>query len=127
MDLVLKILVPLLVIYFFANDDLLFLRANKVESRVMLSILNNYCKTLGQVINHDKSSVLFGKGVLEALKCHLEGILGCIDTMNRRNILGCHIYKVVQKWKLWGLSEKRLCPSYKVGTKTYSQKQARRC
>ncbi|XP_021716023.1 uncharacterized protein LOC110683928 [Chenopodium quinoa] len=49
----------------FADDSLLFTRANRQECSVVVDILNQYEKASGQKINNEKSEVSFIKGSAE--------------------------------------------------------------
>jgi len=45
----------------FADDNLLFFRADEEQSRAVKEVLSRYCKATGQLINFNKCSVLFNK------------------------------------------------------------------
>lgn len=47
----------------FANDSLLFTRANRHEYQIIVDILNQYEVTSGKKINYEKSEVSFSKWV----------------------------------------------------------------
>jgi len=49
--------------FLFADDNLFFCKADTEQCKTVMDIIVNYCKTLGQKINFNKSSVLFGKRV----------------------------------------------------------------
>ena len=53
---------------FFAEDSLLFLRADKPQAERMKEILEGYEKMAGQKINFHKSAILFGKRSPEGMK-----------------------------------------------------------
>ncbi|XP_056695804.1 uncharacterized protein [Spinacia oleracea] len=59
----------------FADDILLFARANRRECQKIVDILNIYEAASGQKINYDKSEVSFSKGVCESRKGELLDIL----------------------------------------------------
>lgn len=46
----------------FANDHLIFCKANRKTARHVKTILDNYCNVSGQVVNLHKSMVKFSKG-----------------------------------------------------------------
>ncbi|XP_027157917.1 uncharacterized protein LOC113759541 [Coffea eugenioides] len=48
---------------FFADDSLIFCKANREEASELFQILRNYEKGLGQSINLEKSSVFFSSNV----------------------------------------------------------------
>jgi len=45
----------------FADDSLLFFKADERQTRAVKDALSRYCKATGQLINFDKCSVLFNK------------------------------------------------------------------
>ena len=53
---------------FFADDSLIFTKATIEECNAMLQILQTYEKALGQVINFEKSAILFSPNVRRELK-----------------------------------------------------------
>ncbi|KAL2937830.1 hypothetical protein RDABS01_021279 [Bienertia sinuspersici] len=59
----------------FADDSLLFTRANRKECAVIVDILNQYELASGQKINYDKSEVSFSGGVRTGTKEEVMGIL----------------------------------------------------
>ncbi|XP_021751379.1 uncharacterized protein LOC110717051 [Chenopodium quinoa] len=59
----------------FANDNLLFARANRRECSKIVETLNIYEAASGQKINYDKSEVSFRKGVCTSLQEELLEIL----------------------------------------------------
>ena len=61
---------------FFANDSLLFTRANLPEAQKVLNILNIYEAASGQVVNVDKSEVSYSRNVSEHMKNELQQSLG---------------------------------------------------
>ncbi|GMP80470.1 hypothetical protein CsSME_00035555 [Camellia sinensis var. sinensis] len=61
----------------FADDVLLFLKADISECQKVLDLLSTYCVALGQLINFDKSSVRFSSNVSPSLCssiCTLSGL-----------------------------------------------------
>jgi hypothetical protein len=46
----------------FADDSLLFFKANRESADEVMDVLNIYCQASGQRINMDKSSIHFAKG-----------------------------------------------------------------
>ena len=47
----------------FADNSLLFFKANRESAEAIKEALNNYCRASGQQVNMDKSSIHFAKGV----------------------------------------------------------------
>ena len=52
----------------FADDSLLFFRANRESAEEIKEVLNTYCQASGQRINMDKSSIHFAKGCRQSLR-----------------------------------------------------------
>jgi hypothetical protein len=46
---------------FFVDDSLIFCRANKTEATILKQTISTYLETLGQLVNLDKSELLFSK------------------------------------------------------------------
>ncbi|XP_057249396.1 uncharacterized protein LOC130590838 [Beta vulgaris subsp. vulgaris] len=59
----------------FADDSLLFARANRQECLEIVDLLNKYEAASGQKINYDKSEVSFSKGVSTTQKEELMNLL----------------------------------------------------
>lgn len=101
---------------FFADDSLLFTRANRQECSVIVDILNKYEAASGQKINLDKSEVSFSRGVSNSLREELSSFLGMHAVDDHVKYLGLptiigrskkavfsvvkdRIWKKVQGWK----------------------------
>jgi len=52
-----------LIIYFFADDSLIFCRDSFQDSQTIQEILNTYQSVSGQFINLDKSEISFSRNV----------------------------------------------------------------
>ena len=52
----------------FADDRLLFFKANRESADQVKDVLHIYCQASGQRINMDKSSIHFAKGVSESTR-----------------------------------------------------------
>ena len=59
----------------FADDSLLFFRANVASAQEIKEILQIYCKASGQQVNMDKSSIHFAKGVPRSTKGEIMNLL----------------------------------------------------
>ena len=55
---------------FFADYSLIFMKVNEASARKLQSILSIYEGASGQVINKDKSAVMFSKGTSNVAKRH---------------------------------------------------------
>ena len=59
----------------FADDSLLFVKANSMGAMEVQQVLDVYCQASGQRINYDKSSLFFSKGVPDSVRQQIKGIL----------------------------------------------------
>ena len=59
----------------FADDNLLFCKANSNGDNEVNLVLNSYCQASGQRINFAKSSIYFSKGVPKNVKMEIKNIL----------------------------------------------------
>ena len=59
----------------FADDSLLFVKANASGATDVRDLLHKYCEASGQRINLDKSSIFFSKGSPEAIRQSVKEIL----------------------------------------------------
>ena len=59
----------------FADDCILFSKANVAEVGKITKLLAIYCGASGQRINNDKSSIYFGKGCAEQLRASIKVLL----------------------------------------------------
>lgn len=59
---------------FFADDSLLFLKANEKECTVVCKILKEYEEAYGQMISLSKSVITFGKKVYDEMKVKIKEI-----------------------------------------------------
>lgn len=73
---------------FFANDILLFAKANAKNCIAILEIMNNFCSLARQKVNHGKSRVFFSPNVIARRKRNLCQRLGIIATNNLGKYLG---------------------------------------
>lgn len=67
---------PILSHLFFADDAILFLKANKLECTHVLKTLETYNLASGQLVNFSKSGVVFSSNANEALKKELSDFIG---------------------------------------------------
>jgi hypothetical protein len=52
----------------FADDSLLFFRANTESAQEIHAVLQSYCNGSGQQVNMEKSSIHFAKGCQESVR-----------------------------------------------------------
>jgi hypothetical protein len=60
---------------FFADDSLMFCRANEKETSKMKDIINTYQQASGQMVNYNKSELIFSKKVSQSTKVAIHQIL----------------------------------------------------
>ncbi|XP_021761357.1 uncharacterized protein LOC110726197 [Chenopodium quinoa] len=60
----------------FADDSIIFSGANAEEVATIIQVLHTYESASGQLVNFDKTTVSFSKGVSEDMRVALAGILG---------------------------------------------------
>ena len=73
---------------FFADDSLLFYKANGVECNKLKEILRTYESTSGQKINMDKSSIFFNPNASQECKDEILSILGPMHDTSHTKYLG---------------------------------------
>jgi hypothetical protein len=59
----------------FADDSLLFCRANEDESNQIKAIISTYQQASSQLVNYNKSEIIFSKKVTQASKSTILNIL----------------------------------------------------
>ncbi|XP_020173489.1 uncharacterized protein [Aegilops tauschii subsp. strangulata] len=59
----------------FADDSLLFFKANGMGANEVHHVLETYCQATGQRINHTKSSIYFSKGVPDSVRQEIKDVL----------------------------------------------------
>jgi hypothetical protein len=59
----------------FADDSLLFFKADGASARAVKDVLGIYCQASGQQINMDKSSIHFAKGCGQSMREEIKDIL----------------------------------------------------
>ncbi|KAK4254083.1 hypothetical protein QN277_009512 [Acacia crassicarpa] len=73
---------------FFADDAVLFLKADELNCKVLRMILGIYCKASGQLINLDKSSLYFSANTPTEVKERVAACLGVTYTDSAGKYLG---------------------------------------
>ena len=79
---------PALSHLFFADDTLIFCKANKEEAAKVMKLLELYGKASGQIINAEKSSVFFSKNTKEGEKAEILDTLGGMMEAKQSKYLG---------------------------------------
>ena len=79
---------PKLTHLFFANDSLLFCRANSEECSKVLELLSLYEEVSGQKTNREMKALFFSKAVTEANRQIIKSILGVHEIHHYEKYLG---------------------------------------
>jgi len=72
----------------FADDSLLFFKANRESAELVRDALQSYCKASGQQVNLDKSSIHFAKGCGAVDREHIKAILNVDNEALSEKYLG---------------------------------------
>jgi hypothetical protein len=72
----------------FADDSLLFFKANRVSAQEVNDVLQIYCNASGQQVNLEKSSIHFAKGCQESLRQEIKDCLGVQNVSLSEKYLG---------------------------------------
>jgi hypothetical protein len=72
----------------FADDSFLFFRANMDETNTLNGILDTYANAFGQMINMQKSEILFGRNASQAHRNTLSNILQVTECLGTGKYLG---------------------------------------
>ncbi|XP_062147739.1 uncharacterized protein LOC133856699 [Alnus glutinosa] len=73
---------------FFADDSLLFCRANFSEWCQIFRLLEMYEKASGQKLNSAKTAIFFNKNMGRAFKDHIQSVMGVAATKGYEKYLG---------------------------------------
>ncbi|XP_068329845.1 uncharacterized protein [Pyrus communis] len=84
---------------FFADDTLIFMRADQQNCVCLLRILDDYCRASGQQVNYQKSCIFFGANVPRSLSVELGHLVGMPLAENPGRYLGLP--------SIWGRSKKQ--------------------
>ena len=72
----------------FADDSLLFFKADRENAQEILDILNIYCRASGQQVNMDKSSIHFAKGCRQNIREEIMNLLSVHNESLSEKYLG---------------------------------------
>ncbi|XP_019159989.1 PREDICTED: uncharacterized protein LOC109156592 [Ipomoea nil] len=73
---------------FFADDSLLFFKANIQEAGVVKRCLSEYEKMSGQAVNYHKSNICYSKNTRGEIRKEIADILGVVQAQNFGKYLG---------------------------------------
>jgi hypothetical protein len=72
----------------FADDSLLFFKANRDSAQEINEVLRMYCEASGQHVNMDKSSIHFAKGCHNGVREDIMNILNVHNVSLNEKYLG---------------------------------------
>jgi exonuclease III len=87
---------------FFADDSIIFMKVNEASALKLQSILRLYEGASGQMINKEKSAVMFSKGTSNAAKRRFLSVLEISAEAYNERYLGLPIYLGRSKSKAFG-------------------------
>lgn len=90
---------PMLTHCMFADDTIIFLRAEESNCRVFVNLLNQYCEASGQAVNMEKSNLFFSNNTPSDQREAIAASLGVNEVENPGKYLGLPI--------IWGSSKQR--------------------
>ena len=93
---------------FFADDSLVFMKVNAASAQKLREILSLYEDASGQMINKDKSAVMFSKGTSNLGKRNFKLSLHIQDEAYNERYLGLPIYLGRSKTKAFGYLKERI-------------------
>lgn len=102
----------------FANDTMIFSRALRYDAMELKGMLDRYAKASGQVINFEKSSLTFSRGMQPAEMDQIAHILGVQVVEAHDKIWGC------RRW--WGIRNNLYLALSRSGCESVSMDGARK-
>jgi len=77
----------------FADDSLLFCRTNFETCQLLDRLLTNFCQNSGQLINYNKSSIIFSKNATAHDKRIVASVFNISHQDSLGKYLGCPVFK----------------------------------
>lgn len=93
---------PAITHLFFADDSLIFCKANSQEAGKLMKILKVYEEATGQLINMDKSSVFFSKNTTQPVRHEVCQAMGAIQQVRQGKYLGLPMIITKSKEQVFG-------------------------
>ena len=83
---------PQLTHIFFADNSVLFCRANMQKCNAILEILRKYKKASGQQVNQDKTTIFFSASTRSSTQDEIKTLFSCQLLRNMRNTWDSHLW-----------------------------------
>nr|XP_027124351.1 uncharacterized protein LOC113741063 [Coffea arabica] len=99
---------PIITHLFFADDSLIFCKANKQQAKEVMKILKTYEEASGQLINLEKSSVFFSKNMAMEQRQDVCSSLGGMTEMKQGKYLGLPMVISRTKEQIFGFIKKNI-------------------
>jgi hypothetical protein len=111
---------------FFADDSLVFLKVNASSARKLQDILALYEDASGQMVNIEKSAIMFGKGISTVAKRKFKGLLHIEDEafFDHYLVLPVHLGRSVSA--AFGYLKEKIWKKFKVGRRSSYLKMGRK-
>lgn len=93
---------PMVTHLMYADDVVIYCRANSNEAAIVRCILQEYCQATGQEINWDKSSIHFSANTTRPLRSYLCNLMGMKECNHRSLYLGLPFCKFNSKKEAFG-------------------------
>ncbi|XP_074314848.1 uncharacterized protein LOC141651019 [Silene latifolia] len=79
---------PVISHLFFADDSIIFVKANENQARVVMDVLSKYERASGQLVSKEKTTVSFSKGTVEWRREKVARVLGVKVVAEQDRYLG---------------------------------------
>lgn len=117
---------PILTHLFFADDSLIFARADARKAEVILNILKQYEALSGHVVNLDKCEVSFSKSLGDDIKRRVRRFLGFKEVLAHDKDLGLQLFSSGPRISPLLVSKTEFRRNSMDGRKNCSQKRGRK-
>ncbi|XP_031112071.1 uncharacterized protein LOC116016046 [Ipomoea triloba] len=104
---------------FFADDSLLFFKANSLEAGMIKHCLEVYEGMSCQAVNYHKSSICFSRNTTESAREEVAGVLGVVQAANFGRYLGLPNFVGRNKRAVLHILKTRLDRESAHGTRDY--------
>jgi hypothetical protein len=111
---------------FFADDLLILMSARCADAQVLKNILNIYEQASGQVINKDKSSILFSPNKSNHVRQQISSILSISQEAKNERFWGFLFQWENQERGLLNILNIGFGLAFKAGRRSYCLRRARR-